>query len=66
MASDVVGCALLAALGVKNLSVQPDSVHHVRHAISKLDVTALQKDLPAMFDLESADDVEQRIKLLCA
>jgi phosphoenolpyruvate-protein kinase (PTS system EI component) len=64
MASDPMGCSLLAALGATNFSVQPDAIHHVRHAISKLNVAALQTILPPLFDLESADEVEQKIRTL--
>lgn len=62
MASDPAGCCLLAALGVVNLSLQPDSVHHVRHALSKLKVGALRAVLPTIFDLDSADEVERELK----
>jgi phosphotransferase system enzyme I (PtsI) len=61
MASDPVGCRLLAALGAENLSIQPEAVHHVRHAISKLNVGAWRAALPAIFDLESAEGVDQKI-----
>jgi phosphotransferase system enzyme I (PtsI) len=64
MASDPLGCCLLAALGATNLSIQPDAVHHVRHALSKRNVAALRSILPALFDLESADEAEQRIQAL--
>jgi phosphoenolpyruvate-protein kinase (PTS system EI component) len=63
MASDPAGCCLLAALGATNLSVQPDAIHLVRDAISKLNVAALRTILPELFDLESADEVEQKIKI---
>lgn len=62
MASDPTGCCLLAALGAKNLSIQLDAVHHVRHAISKLSVAALRDILPSLFDLDGADEVEQIIQ----
>jgi phosphotransferase system enzyme I (PtsI) len=64
MASDRVGCYLLAALGATNLSVQPDAIHHVRHAITRLNVAALKTILPTVLDLESADEVERKIKTL--
>jgi phosphoenolpyruvate-protein kinase (PTS system EI component) len=64
MASDPVGCCLLAASGATNLSIQPDAIHHVRHAISKLNVAALRTILPTLFDLESADEVEQKTRML--
>jgi phosphoenolpyruvate-protein phosphotransferase len=64
MASDPLGCCLLAALGATNLSVQPDGVHHVRHALSKRKVAVLRAILPDLFNLESADDVESRIQAL--
>jgi phosphoenolpyruvate-protein phosphotransferase len=64
MASDPVGCCLLAALGATNLSIQPDTVHQVREALSKLNVAALRAILPTLFDLESADEVEQKIRSL--
>jgi phosphoenolpyruvate-protein phosphotransferase (PTS system enzyme I) len=66
MASDPVGCCLLAALGATNLSVQPDAVHHVRHALSKRNLGALRAILPTLFGLESADEVEQKIQALDA
>jgi phosphotransferase system enzyme I (PtsI) len=64
MASDPLGCCLLAALGATNLSIQPDAVHHVHHALSKRNVAALRSILPTLFDLESADEAEQRIQAL--
>jgi phosphoenolpyruvate-protein kinase (PTS system EI component) len=64
MASDPRGCCLLAASGATNFSVLPDGIHHVRHALSKLNVAALRTALPALFDLESADEVEQKIQTL--
>jgi phosphoenolpyruvate-protein kinase (PTS system EI component) len=62
MASHSAGCCLLAASGATNLSVQPDAIHHVRHAITKLNAGALRTMLPALFNLESADEVEQKIQ----
>ena len=59
-----MGCSLLAALGATNFSVQPDAIHHVHHAILKLNVAALRTILPPLFDLESADEVEQKIQSL--
>jgi phosphoenolpyruvate-protein kinase (PTS system EI component) len=64
MASHPAGCCLLAALGAVNLSVQPDAIHHVRHSLSKLNASALRTMLPALFDLESADEVERKIRTL--
>jgi len=64
MASDPLGCCLLAALGATNLSIQPDAVHHVRHALSKRNVAAMRAILPDLFDFESADEVEQKIQSL--
>ncbi len=64
MASDPAGCCLLAAMGATNLSIQPDTVHQVRDALSKLNVAALRTILPTLFDLESADEVEQKIKTI--
>jgi len=64
MASDPAGCCLLAALGATNLSIQPDAVDHVRDALSKLNVTALRTILPTLLDLESADEVEQKIRAI--
>ncbi len=62
MASDPIGSRLLAALGATNLSVQPDALHHVRHALLKLNVASLRTVLPTLFALESADEVEQKIR----
>jgi len=62
MASDAVGCGLLAALGATNLSIQPEAVQPVRDALSKLNVSALRAILPGLFDLESADEVENKIR----
>jgi phosphoenolpyruvate-protein phosphotransferase (PTS system enzyme I) len=64
MASDPIGCCLLAAFGATNLSIQPDGIHHMRHAITKLNVAMLQTNLPTLFKLESADEVEQKIQTL--
>jgi phosphoenolpyruvate-protein phosphotransferase len=64
MASDPAGSCLLAALGATNLSVQPDAVHHVRHTLLKLNVSALRNALPGFFDLDSADVVEQKMKTM--
>lgn len=64
MAADPIGCTLLVAMGATNLSIQPDSIHHVHHAISKLNVTAIQRELPRLLELESADDVEKGLHVL--
>jgi phosphoenolpyruvate-protein kinase (PTS system EI component) len=64
MASDSLGCSLLAALGATNFSVQPESIHNIREVISKLDVAVLRNVLPIIFQFESADGVEQKMKLL--
>lgn len=64
MASDPIGCCLLAALGAVNLSLQPDAIHHVRNALSNLKVGALRTILPSLFDLESADEVEEELQTL--
>ena len=64
MASGPTGGCLLAALGATNLSVQPDAIHPVRFAISKLNVAALRTMLPPLFDLESADEVEEKIRTI--
>jgi phosphoenolpyruvate-protein kinase (PTS system EI component) len=64
MASDPLGCCLLAALGAVNLSVQPDAIHSVRHSLSKVKVAVVRDLLPSIFDLESADEVEQKLKTL--
>jgi multiphosphoryl transfer protein len=64
MASDPAGCRLLAASGATFLSVQPNAVPIVRNAIAKLNATALRTILPVLYDLDSADDVEQTIKAL--
>jgi phosphoenolpyruvate-protein kinase (PTS system EI component) len=64
MASDAVGCSLLAALGVTNLSIQPEAIQPVREALLKLDVSAVRAILPELFELESADEVEKKLKSL--
>jgi phosphotransferase system enzyme I (PtsP) len=64
MASYPAGCCLLMALGATNFSVQPDAIHHVRHAISRCNVAALRTALPVLFDLDSADEVEQKMQSL--
>jgi phosphoenolpyruvate-protein phosphotransferase len=64
MASDPVGCCLLAALGALNLSVQPDAIHRVRHAVSKCEVGALRAALPVLFDFDSSEEVEQKMETL--
>jgi phosphoenolpyruvate-protein phosphotransferase len=64
MASDPVGCCLLAALDAHNLSVQPYAIQSVRKAISKLAVNVLRNSLPNLLDSDSADDVEQKIAAL--
>ncbi|MBN1578479.1 MAG: phosphoenolpyruvate--protein phosphotransferase [Chitinispirillaceae bacterium] len=64
MASDPAGCCLLAASGATTLSVQPDAITVVRNAILKLEATALRTMLPDLFVLESADEVEQKIRTL--
>ncbi len=64
MASDPVGICLLAALGAVKFSIQPDALHHVRNALLKLSVVSLRTDLPALFTMESADEVEQKIRTL--
>jgi phosphoenolpyruvate-protein kinase (PTS system EI component) len=64
MASDPIGCGLLAALGATVLSIQPDSVQNVRHSIAQFNVAALQAMLPVLFDLESADEVERKLLTL--
>ena len=62
MASDPLGSCLLAALGARNFSIQPDALHNVRQALLKLNVAALQTILPDLFVLESADEVEKKIR----
>jgi phosphoenolpyruvate-protein kinase (PTS system EI component) len=52
------------ALGATHFSVQPDAIQPVRHAISKLNVAALQTLLPALFDLDSADEVELKLQAI--
>jgi phosphoenolpyruvate-protein kinase (PTS system EI component) len=64
MASAPLGCCLLMALGATHFSVQPDAIQPVRHAISKLNVAALQTLLPALFDLDSADEVELKLQAI--
>ncbi|MDD5673319.1 MAG: PEP-utilizing enzyme [Chitinivibrionales bacterium] len=64
MASDPLGCRLLASLGATDFSVQPEAIPRVRDAVSKLNVAALQAILPALFDVENADEVEQKIRAL--
>jgi phosphoenolpyruvate-protein phosphotransferase (PTS system enzyme I) len=64
MASDPIGCCLLMALGATNLSVQPDLLQYVRIALSKLNVASLRANLPDLFGLECADEVEQKILTL--
>jgi phosphoenolpyruvate-protein phosphotransferase len=64
MASDPMGCGLLAASGATNISVQPHALHHVRQAILKLNVAALRQVLPSLFELESSDEVEKKIEML--
>lgn len=63
MASDPVGAALLMAAGAQNLSIQPDAVHHVHHALSKLNAGALRTLMPELLNLDSADEVEQKLSL---
>jgi phosphoenolpyruvate-protein kinase (PTS system EI component) len=64
MASDPSGICLLAALGATNFSIQPDTLHQMRHALSNLSVASLRNALPALFALESADEVEQKIQTI--
>ncbi len=61
MASDPLGCCLLAALGAVNLSVQPDAINQVRNALSNRNIEALHALMASLFELESADEVESRI-----
>jgi phosphoenolpyruvate-protein kinase (PTS system EI component) len=62
MASDPAGCSLLAALGATHFSVPPDAIHFVRDTLSKLNVSELRAVLPILFELESADEVEEKMK----
>jgi phosphoenolpyruvate-protein phosphotransferase len=62
MASDPVGCSLLAAAGGTTLSVHPDAIPIVRNALLKLDATALRTMLPELFDSDSADEVEEKMR----
>jgi phosphotransferase system enzyme I (PtsI) len=64
MASDPTGSRLLVAMGATKLSVQPDALQRVSHAVSNLNTAALQKILPELFDLESSDKVEQKLSTL--
>jgi len=64
MASDPVGCLLLAALSVTNFSVQPDAISLVSQALATCDVTALRTVLPSLLELESADEVEEKIQIV--
>jgi phosphotransferase system enzyme I (PtsP) len=64
MASDPLGSCLLAALDARNISVQPDALHSVRQALSKLNVASLRTVLPTLFELEGANEVEKKIRML--
>jgi phosphoenolpyruvate-protein kinase (PTS system EI component) len=64
MASDPTGSRLLVAMGATKLSVQPDALQRVSQAVSNLNAAALQTILPEIFDLESADKVEQKMSTL--
>jgi phosphoenolpyruvate-protein phosphotransferase (PTS system enzyme I) len=64
MASDSLGICLLAALGATNFSIQTDALQNVRNALLQLTVATLRTELPALLTLESADDVERKIRSL--
>lgn len=62
MASDPLGCCLLASLGLRFLSVHPEAVHIVRHTLSTLNISRLRDMLPSIFTLKSADAVDKLLK----
>jgi phosphotransferase system enzyme I (PtsI) len=62
MASDPVGCSLLAALGATHVSIQPDSIATVRQSLSVQNISRVQEILPTLFNYESAEEVEDKIK----
>lgn len=62
MASDPLGCCLLAALGSRFLSVHTEAVHLVRHSLSTLNISQLRDLLPSIFALRSADAVDKLLK----
>jgi phosphoenolpyruvate-protein kinase (PTS system EI component) len=51
-------------LDARNISVQPDALHSVRQALSKLNVASLRTVLPTLFELEGANEVEKKIRML--
>ncbi len=64
IASDPLGCSLLAALGATNVSIQPYAIHGVRNALAALDVASLQAALPQLLTLDSAEEVEDKLRSL--
>lgn len=62
MASDPIGCCLLASLGFRYLSVHPGAVHIVRQSLSTLNINHLRDLLPSIFALNSADAVDKLLK----
>jgi len=62
MASDPLGCCLLASLGARFLSVHTEAVHLVRHSLSTLNLSQLRDLLPSIFALKSADSVDILLK----
>ena len=63
MASHPLGCCLLAALGVRRLSVPPGSIPRVRQAISKIKLSELRDKVPGLLSFRSANEVEQQLPL---
>jgi len=49
IAGDAHFTPLLLALGVEHLSMHPDHIAHVRHAIARLDCGTLRARLPALW-----------------
>lgn len=64
MASDPIGCCLLAALGASSLSIQPNAVPSVHAAIEKIDISKLRDVLPFLYTMESAEEVEGMVRTM--
>jgi len=61
-AGDPLALAVLVALGVDELSVEPSRVPAVKAALRELDAAALAEQLPTWLELDDGAAVRERVK----
>jgi len=58
MSSHTLGSAILAAIGIKNLSVQPEMIPQIYNTLTNKNMVELKKIMPDIINFEKAKDVE--------